>query len=139
MEKEVEKQRKKEPFTKYFKNNWILYLMSLPGILYVVIYKFVPYIGLSLAFKDFNMFAGKNLFDSLIKSPWVGLKYFDSLFSSNTFWTLLGNTLSISLYKLVFLFPLPIIIALLLNEVKSIGFKKSVQTIIYLPNDLSDD
>lgn len=137
MEMEVEKQRKKEPFAKYFKNNWILYLMSLPGILYVVIYKFVPYIGLSLAFKDFNMFAGKNLFDSLIKSPWVGSKYFDSLFSSDTFWTLLGNTLSISLYKLVFLFPLPIIIALLLNEVKSIGFKKSVQTIIYLPHFLS--
>ena len=137
MKLKVEKTKKKESFSKYFKYNWVLYLMSLPGILYVVIYKFVPYIGLSLAFKDFDMFAGKNLFDSLIKSPWVGFKYFDALFGSDTFWMLLGNTLSISLYKLLFLFPLPIIIALLLNEVKSIGFKKAVQTIIYLPHFLS--
>lgn len=137
MEKIEKNIKKKEPFTKYFKQNWVLYAMSIPGLLYVIIYKFVPYIGLSLAFKDFNMFAGKNLFDSLLKSPWVGFKYFDNLFSSSTFWTLLGNTLSISLYKLLFLFPLPIIIALLLNEVKNKKFKKTVQTIIYLPHFLS--
>ena len=129
--------RNKESLGKYLKYNYILYLMSIPGLLYVLIYKFVPYIGLSLAFKDFNMFAGKNLFDSLLKSPFVGFKYFEALFSGDTFWNLLGNTLAISLYKLVFLFPLPIIIALLLNEVRAASLKKSVQTIIYLPHFLS--
>lgn len=127
----------KEKFSSYFRANWILYVMSIPGLLYVIIYKFVPYIGLSLAFKDFNMFAGSNLFDSLIKSPWVGFKYFRQLFEGSTFWTLLGNTLSISLYKLIFLFPLPIIIALLINEIRNTSFKKTVQTIIYLPHFLS--
>ena len=108
-----------------------LYLMFLPVFLYYVIFRYGPMLGLSIAFKDYNAFLG---FD---RSPWVGIKYFKQFFNSIYLWRLLRNTLLINLYDLVFNFPAAIILALLLNEVQRRRFKKTVQTITYMPYFIS--
>ena len=108
-----------------------LYLMLLPVFLYYVIFRYGPMLGLSIAFKDYNAFLG---FD---RSPWVGIKYFKQFFNSIYLWRLLRNTLLINLYDLVFNFPAAIILALLLNEVQQRRFKKTVQTITYMPYFIS--
>ena len=108
-----------------------LYLMFLPVFLYYVIFRYGPMLGLSIAFKDFNAYLG---FD---KSPWVGFKYFQQFFNSIYLWRLVRNTLLINLYDLVFNFPAAIILALLLNEVQNRRFKKTVQTITFLPYFIS--
>lgn len=128
---------RKQSFWKYFRANWVLYAMSIPGLVYVIGYKILPLIGLQLAFKDFNMFLGKGILDSMFKSPWVGLKHFEKIFSSPSFLRLLGNTLTISLMKLIICFPLPIILALMLNEVRSRAFSRICQTLVYMPHFLS--
>lgn len=114
-----------------------LYLMLVPALVWVVIYKFVPLFGLSIAFKEYDLFSGDGMFDSIINSPWVGLAHFEQLFARTEFTQALTNTVVISLYKLVFLFPVPIVLALLLNEIRSVVFKRSIQTLIYLPHFLS--
>ncbi len=121
----------------YLKENWCLYAMSLPGLLFLFVYKFTPLYGLTLAFKDYDMFAGNGLLDSLVKSEWVGLAHFERIFSSPQFGQLLTNTLLISVYKIVLLFPLPILLAVLMNEMRGSLYKRTVQTIIYLPHFLS--
>ena len=128
---------RKQPFPKYFCANWMLYAMSIPGLIYVVGYKLLPLLGLQLAFKDFNIFLGKNILDSMAKSRWVGLKYFQKIFASGQFEMLLRNTLTISLLKLVILFPIPIVVALMLNEVRNKPFLRTTQTMVYLPHFLS--
>ena len=115
----------------------MLYAMSIPGLIYVVGYKLLPLWGLQLAFKDFNIFLGKNILDSMNKSRWVGLKYFQKIFASGQFEMLLRNTLTISLMKLVILFPIPILVALMLNEVRNKLFLRITQTMVYLPHFLS--
>lgn len=112
-------------------NNKSLYLILLPGILYYMIFMYMPMYGVTIAFKDFDMFGG------IFKSEWVGLKHFEQLFSSDTFFTVFRNSIVISLYKLVFNFPIPIVLAILLNEVRNIAFKRTVQTLVYLPYFLS--
>ena len=128
---------KKQSFTKYFRTNWVFYAMSIPGLVYIIGYKILPLLGLQLAFKDFNMFLGKGILDSMFKSPWVGLKHFEKIFGSPSFLRLLGNTLTISLMKLIVCFPLPIILALMLNEVRSRVFSRICQTLVYMPHFLS--
>ena len=108
-----------------------LYLMFLPVFLYYVIFRYGPMLGLSIAFKAFNAFLG---FD---KSPWVGFKYFEQFFNSIYLWRLVRNTLLINLYDLVFNFPAAIVLALLINELQNRRFKKTVQTITYLPYFIS--
>ena len=124
-------------FWRYFRMNYDLYLMSVPGLIFLVVYKFTPLLGLTLAFKDFNLFAGDNIVDSVIRSPWVGLKHFNRIMEDEAFLRVIGNTLVISLYKLVFLFPVPILIAVSLNELRIRWMKRWVQTIVYLPHFLS--
>jgi putative aldouronate transport system permease protein len=113
------------------RKDWDLYLLLLPGLIFVLIFKYTPMYGILIAFKDFN------IFDGMAASPWVGLKHFEKLFHSRDFLQVFSNTLIISLLKLVFLFPLPIIVALLMNELKNAVFKRSIQTVIYLPHFLS--
>ncbi len=108
-----------------------LYLMFLPVFLYYVIFRYGPMLGLSIAFKNYNAFLG---FD---KSPWVGFKYFKQFFNSVYLWRLVRNTLLINLYDLLFNFPAAILLALLINEVQKRRFKKTVQTITYLPYFIS--
>ncbi len=113
------------------KTNHALYIMLIPGILYFIIFKYLPMGGLVIAFQDYQPFLG------ILGSPWVGLKHFIRLFSEDTFWMLLKNTLMIFGLDIVFAFPLPIVLALMINEIKNKAFKKSIQTIIYLPHFMS--
>lgn len=110
---------------------WDLYLMLVPGIIFLLIFKYTPMYGIIIAFKDFNIFEG------MAASPWVGWENFEKLFNSQAFARVFRNTLIISLYKIVFLFPLPIIMAILMNEIKNMIFKRGIQTVVYLPHFLS--
>lgn len=121
----------------YYKANWLLYALSVPGLIYIIGYKLLPLVGLQLAFKDFNMFAGNGILDSMFISRWVGFKHFERIFSSSDFVKLLGNTLTISLMKLLVLFPMPIFLALMLNEVQSKPYQRLSQTLVYMPHFLS--
>ncbi len=109
----------------------VMYLFVLPAIIYFLIFHYVPYYGLQIAFKDYKIFAGMDA------SPWVGLQYFEEFFNSPDFVRLLKNTIVISLLRILFGFPAPILFALLLNEVRHMWYKRSVQTITYFPNFLS--
>lgn len=108
-----------------------LYLMALPGIVYFLIFKYAPMGGLVIAFQNYMPALG------IGGSKWVGFQHFVRFFSQDTFIQLLVNTVTVSLLLLIFSFPMPIILALLLNEVRGRVFKRSVQTIIYLPHFMS--
>ncbi|WP_232311225.1 ABC transporter permease [Robertmurraya korlensis] len=113
------------------KTNKILYLMILPGVLYFLIFKYLPMAGLIIAFQDYQPYLG------IFGSPWVGFKHFIRLFTEPTFFMLLRNTLILFALNLVIFFPLPIIVALMLNEVRNKYFKAGIQTIIYIPHFMS--
>lgn len=124
-----------ESFSKRLKTdlrrNWSLYLLVLPVLLFYVAFKYKPMYGALIAFMDYTPTKG------MANSDWVGLKHFSRFFSSPYFWRLLKNTFLLSFYNLLFGFPAPIILALLLNEVKNVKFKKFTQTVTYLPHFLS--
>jgi putative aldouronate transport system permease protein len=105
--------------------------MVIPGLLFFVIFKYVPMYGITIAFKDFRISRG------VLASPWVGLKHFHRFFTSPDFTQVMINTTILSLYKLFIGFPIPILFAILLNELHSIYFKRTVQTIAYLPHFIS--
>lgn len=111
--------------------NWQLYVLLIPVIAYFVIFEYTPMYGVQIAFKDF--IAKKGIWGS----PWVGFKHFQRFFDSYFFWTLLKNTLGISLYQLVVGFPVPILLALMINEVRQSKFRKFIQTVTYAPHFLS--
>jgi putative aldouronate transport system permease protein len=110
---------------------WLLYLMLVPGIIYYIVFRFIPMAGLVMAFQDYKLTGG------IFASPWVGFKYFIDIFNGPFFSRILYNSFYISFLKLLFGFPAPIILALMLNELRSAWFKKLVQTITLLPNFLS--
>ena len=105
--------------------------MILPGFLYFCMFKYLPMGGLIISFQDYQPFLG------ITDSPWVGFKHFIRLFTEPTFWMLLRNTLILFALNMVIFFPLPIIIALMLNEVQHKVFKNTIQTIIYIPHFMS--
>lgn len=111
--------------------DWDLYLMLIPGLLIILLFKYTPMYGLIIAFKDFN------IFDGYAASPWVGFDNFERLFQSRDFGIVFRNTIIISFLKIGILFPLPIIVALLMNEMKNMIAKRTIQTVIYLPHFLS--
>lgn len=117
--------------TKIFWNQRYLMLLTLPVVLWMLIFNYTPMMGIIIAFKDFNPASG------FMNSPWVGLEHFKELFSDPTFPTVLLNTIKISLARIIFGFPVPIIFALLLNELVFKKFKKIVQTLSYLPYFIS--
>lgn len=124
----------RERLKKLWRQIWLyryLYLLALPGVLYFVIFSYLPMWGILIAFKDFRLFRG------LAGSPWVGLKHFEFFFTSPNFPRLLRNTILISGLNLAFVFPAPILLALLLNELKNGLFKRFVQTVSYLPHFIS--
>jgi putative aldouronate transport system permease protein len=114
----------------HFKKYKMLYIISIPGILYFLIFKYIPLLGSVIAFKDFNIFQG------IWNSPWVGLKHFEALFVNPDAMRILKNTLLLSFYDII-MFPAPLILALLLNELRMVVYKKLVQTVIYMPHFLS--
>lgn len=120
-----------EPLWKSMIKHRALYIMLIPGVAYILIFKYIPLLGSVIAFKDYNIFKG------FLGSDWVGFKYFYEMFAYPQFGRLLRNTLIISLYQTIFAFPAPIILALLMNELRNMAFKRTVQTILYLPHFLS--
>jgi len=105
--------------------------MVIPGIILVIVFSYLPLYGLVMAFQDFR------LGDAIGGSSWVGFEHFRLFFNSPNFWVILRNTFAISILKLIFVFPMPILLALMLNEVRNIAFKRVVQTISYLPHFIS--
>ena len=114
----------KKPLSVRIKRQKYLLLMLLPGILWYVVFKYLPMLGLSLAFTDYGFKA---------KVSFIGLKNFKRLFSSTIFWNAFRNTLVISIMNIVFYFPVPLIVALMINELKSNRLKKGIQFLIYIP------
>lgn len=114
----------------WIKHKW-LYIMSIPFIAYYVIFHYMPMYGATIAFKDYDVVLGVS------GSPWVGFKHFKDFFHDFYFTRVIRNTLLISIYNLLWSFPAPIIFALLMNELRSERFKKTVQTITYLPHFIS--
>lgn len=112
----------------------LLYLMAIPGIIYYVLFRYVPMYGVIVAFKNYSPYDG---FWAIWTSKFVGFRWFEILFRQSDFWMLMRNTVTISLYMIIFGFPAPIILALMLNEVKNDLFKRCTQTITYIPHFLS--
>lgn len=121
------KRANRHPLLKY----WDLYLMVLPALVFLLVFKYGPMYGVVIAFKDYNIMQG------VLASKWVGLQYFRELFMFDEFPRVVVNTLVISLMKLVIGFPAPILLALLLNELRLAIFKRWVQTFTYLPHFIS--
>jgi len=111
--------------------HWQLYLIMLPGLLYFIVFKYIPMVNAVIAFKDYNVIAG------IWGSPWVGFKHFEMFFRNPVFTTLLTNTLTLSLYALLIGFPIPILLAIALNEIRDGFFKRSVQMVTYAPYFIS--
>lgn len=121
---------KSELSKRIWRNKW-LYAMIMPGVLYFIIFKYIPMFGLVIAFQDFKPFFG------FTGSEWVGLKHFTRLFTEPDFLNILSNTLILFAMNLLFYFPVPIILALMLNEVRINFFKRLFQSLVYLPHFLS--
>lgn len=141
--------RKKNSLGRQIMKNWQLYVFILPALVYFIVFHYVPMYGVQIAFRDFNGAQG------ITGSPWVGLKHFATFFNltgvssfgefttamgsffNTTAWTVVKNTVIISMYMLIASFPVPILLALMLNEVKSTRYKKLVQNVTYAPNFIS--
>jgi len=126
----VKSRSKKSIWETIFRQKW-LFIMLIPGMTLLIIFKYIPMYGIIIAFKDFNIVKG------IWQSPWVGLDNLKYLFRSQDFYIILRNSILISLYRLLWGFPAPVILALLLNEVRHIHYKKAIQTILYLPHFIS--
>ncbi|WP_246608444.1 ABC transporter permease [Paenibacillus agaridevorans] len=122
---------KSERIIRYLRRNMWLYIFLIPGFLYLLIFKYVPMAGIVIAFKDLSLTKG------IMDSAWVGWAHFQALFESNNFYRILRNSLLLSLYQIMWGFPAPIILALMLNEVRHMLFKRVSQTILYLPHFIS--
>ena len=130
-EKTSQPVRKKNSFLKYMSNYYQIYLLMLPAIIFIAIFCYYPMYGAQIAFRDYKFKLG------FWGSEWVGLKHFARFVASSNFWPLFRNTLLLSLYSLVAGFPAPIILAFLLNEMRSQKFKRVVQMLTYIPHFMS--
>ncbi|AJY75340.1 ABC transporter permease [Paenibacillus beijingensis] len=116
---------------KYLRQHKWLYIFLIPGFLYLLIFKYAPMFGIAIAFKDFNFVRG------IWGSDWIGFDNFRYLVASDHFFRVLRNSLLLSLYQIVWGFPAPIVVALMLNEIRHMLFKKVTQTVLYLPHFIS--
>ncbi|MCI8622902.1 MAG: sugar ABC transporter permease [Provencibacterium sp.] len=123
--------KRRGSFGKYLRNEYDLYLMLVPMLLFYLLFAYKPMTGLLIAFKDYSPFKG------IWDSKWVGFQYFTEFFTGPYAWRVIRNTLTISLSTLVFGFPAPILLAVLLNELRARKFQKAVQTISYIPHFIS--
>ena len=122
---------KKQNIFEKLKSQSFYQAMVWPGIIFMIIFNFIPLYGIIIAFKDYSVL------DTISNAEWVGLQYFREFFSDSMFWTVMKNTLGISFFKLIIGFPAAIIVAVLINEIVNVRLKKLVQTISYLPHFLS--
>ena len=122
---------KKESKWAYIKKNYVLYLFLLPAVLLVFIFNYIPMYGVLIAFQDFSVTKG------IFGSDWVGLDHFRSFLTSPNFIRIFMNTIKLSVYGLIIGFPVPIILALMLNQVRRMNIKKNIQLVIYAPHFIS--
>jgi putative aldouronate transport system permease protein len=130
----ADRERTEKPKTKLslrLRRSWQLYVLLIPPTIYALIFLWWPLYGLQMAFKNFSVVKG------IEGSPWVGLKYIEQFVTSYQFWPILGNTLILNFYQLIALFPLPVILALLVNTVRSVKYQRVVQMITYAPHFIS--
>ena len=127
----VNAMRRRRAIYAYWKRCWPYYLFLLPAVIDVLIFKYAPMYGIQIGFRDYKIKKG------IWGSNWVGLKYFEKFVTSPNFWQLLRNTFLISIYSLLFGFPVPIVLALMINEIRQPKYKRIVQTITYAPHFLS--
>jgi putative aldouronate transport system permease protein len=127
----VKERARRIPFKVYIRNTWQLYLMLLVPVIYMLMFRYRPMMGGVIAFKKFNVFAG------IWNSPWVGFANFKEAFGSTDFWNALVNTLILNAGDLILGFPVPVLIAVFLFEIRNLRIRKATQTILYLPNFLS--
>lgn len=125
------REERKRGFRKRFKQTRSLYLFILPGLIFYFVFKYIPIYGSQIAFRKFSPWLG------FWESPWVGFSNFERFFSSPEFWTIIKNTLVINLANLIFAFPFPILLAIMLHQLGGSKFKKIVQTITYAPYFIS--
>lgn len=121
----------KESWSHNIKKYWPYYLMVLPGLIYFIVFKFIPMLGSVIAFQDYNIIGG------IFESTWVGLKHFKALFQYPDFKRILTNTIVLGFFKTILIFPIPVILSLMLNEIDNLRLKKGVQTAIYIPYFIS--
>lgn len=126
-----EKLPKKTKLSDKFKAQSFYQAMVWPGVIFMIVFNFIPLYGIIIAFKDYSVL------DTIANAEWVGLQYFREFFSDSMFWTVIKNTLGISFFKLLFGFPAAILLAILINEIVNVRLKKIVQTVSYLPHFLS--
>ncbi len=132
MQKATKTASKKKNTLSYFKRHWELYVIFLmPALLLTIVFRYIPMGGILIAFQKYNPIKG------IWGSQWVGFKYFKRFLTSPNFMKYLVNTLKLSIYGLLWGFPIPIILALLLNRIESTGIKKKIQLVLYLPNFIS--
>ncbi|GAL25227.1 xylose ABC transporter permease component [Vibrio variabilis] len=124
-------QKKTKWLINHFKNEWLLYVLLAPTVIWFLVFLYKPMYGLQIAFKDYSVFRG------ITESPWVGFEHFVTLFENDQFLRAIRNTVMISGASLIFGFPVPIILALMFNEILNAKFKRTAQTIVYLPHFIS--
>ncbi|MDI6619307.1 MAG: ABC transporter permease subunit [Clostridiales bacterium] len=122
---------KRDKLSKIFNRDKYLWMMILFPLIYYIVFKYIPMYGLIISFENFSPYRG------ILKGPWVGFKYFIEFFNSTFFWRLMRNTFLLNVYSIIFGFPAPIILALIVNGITAKFYKKSVQTISYLPHFVS--
>ena len=123
--------RKKGDIAKCIRRDFWLYVFLAPAVLYLIIFKYIPMLGMVIGFKDYSI--GKGIWGS----EWVGFANFVRLFKTPNFFTILRNTIGLNVLNLVFGFPAPIILSLLINEVQHKMYKRTVQTVLYVPHFVS--
>ena len=114
-----------------FRKYWPYYVMVLPGVVYLIIFKFVPMLGCVIAFQDYQVYKG------IFGSEWVGFRNFANMFAYSDFSRILSNTLIMGALRIVFCFPVPVVLSLMMNELQSAKLKKAIQTAVYIPYFLS--
>ena len=115
----------------HFRREWQIYVLLAPMIIWFIVFLYKPMYGLQVAFKDYSIFRG------IAASPWVGVEHFETLFANSQFLRAVKNTVMISALSLIFGFPVPILLALMFNEILNAVFKRTAQTIVYLPHFIS--
>lgn len=123
--------RKKKGFRSAFKSYWQLYVLVLPAVLYFFVFNYLPLYGIQIAFKDYKAVKG------IAGSSWVGLKHFKNFFNAYYFDRLIINTLLLNILNLVFSFPVPLLLSILLNQIRKQKVKRAIQTTIYVPYFIS--
>lgn len=130
MRDKIKKRNVRRTLVKAWNYKWV-YIMLLPVIVYFIVFRYAPMYGITIAFKDYNIFQG------VFKSEWVGFSVFQKIFANKNFWSAIKNTFLLNFAALAVSFPLTIIVSLMLNEVRGVKFKKVTQSVLYLPHFIS--